>query len=64
MTLVDDLLDTVQCPACNRAQLWEGALLGLARDRLLYRCRGCGWQWSEPLDADLDEVPRRNGRKP
>jgi predicted RNA-binding Zn-ribbon protein involved in translation (DUF1610 family) len=58
--LVDDPTDTVACPACARDSLWKAALLGYLGDALHYRCRYCGWVWSEALD-EVVEIKKRNG---
>lgn len=36
------------CPACED----ENEPLGLLGQRLRYRCRCCGWQWSEPINRE------------
>lgn len=40
------------CPQCNGSPMFLGRLG--ASDA--FRCRDCGWDWSEPAESDEDEV--------
>ena len=48
---LDNLLDAVlECPGCGADQQTGEALLGVLGQLSHYRCRYCGWQWSDTED--------------
>ena len=42
-----DIDEIVTCPTCHTEQAWEEALLGVLGDFPSFRCRGCGWVWTD-----------------
>lgn len=51
--LDDAMLDAeISCPACAAEQPAGEALLGTLGRLSHYRCRFCGWQWSEQEEPD------------
>ena len=47
-----DVDEMVTCEQCGTEQAWEEALIGPLGNRVHFRCRQCGWDWSEEVEDD------------
>lgn len=44
-----------ESPSCPQCVLGEGTFLGTLGHSSLFRCRDCGWDWSEGADENEDD---------